>query len=947
MNVPSFHPVLGRYDRRSTGLLLRDWTINRNGTTLQQPPGARRATSAGLSNAAASNFQQPTWESGTPLPPPPSSSQGEVRSQSTGRVSTLRRTDRMMPGRSISDSYTSLAQGGSQLTALGSVPPTPVGWTEHESDGGSVLPIHGVNVSIMSAFSEDEPESQPSCYQAARALEIENSQGSNPSDSRSLIREPSMQRIRERRSASCISRERSASMDRPIQEAIQPATSASQTQLATPLVLVLPTPSALARTRHAKKAKTSPLLAKTAAPPTSPCPDSGYTSSSDNFQNFGSPQCVSASPPEISQNSVEPMKFMAGRSTSKTRSFANEATARHHVFVEQEATANSDEGKIRLFIAYMKHEWELRQTLYPVAAQSLAEELTEYSNCFWGVPKTQPCCNILPNDAMNILMAPAEVSLSSPMNASSQSQKIPADDGENRIDGIPDLGIQSESCGSGPPQCQLCSIPAEDQCGVPPCLPPDFMALSTAHEDIHDRGRPSSRWWEASAAPGSTETSRKAELTAEATEYSGLPTKSVEDIQTASGILGHDLHERSPPDLGEQPALWKQDNSGKILSVLTPKTSQSAKLDISRLITLPPPYPWCNPALKNNHPELQEYRVILEHIKDRSHLDASLDNLAPNQDFSQDSFNVYRTQVMLPRKATTKTRLNAASKAMSQLCDLLDREAWHLKSTQGVEHVGDQSGLLEKLSLLRWLADACEQLYKDLFDLKTENDARYEDVVLSSYLPSKQESKAGEVRLFFIADGKARFVRYRREALERVGQLHERVGKHVTDGVQALVSAFSNTAPLLQEVIERVPTEALASFEVDIPQHEYADNPSYAKFPLQYLLTLLLRPERASYQFIEAQIDLLCLLDEVKTAVVTARQSLSQAEKMSEGSDLTTVTTENENEKKEYISSGELDEQIKLAKEQWHNGLGRNLITCRENVKRFLVGQGAWNEGLV
>ena len=56
------------------------------------------------------------------------------------------------------------------------------------------------------------------------------------------------------------------------------------------------------------------------------------------------------------------------------------------------------------------------------------------------------------------------------------------------------------------------------------------------------------------------------------------------------------------------------------------------------------------------------------------------------------------------------------------------------------------------------------------------------------------------------------------------------VEKNVRDGVEALLNAFWDIAPHLSHITAKIPAD-LIGFNIQIPQAEYEENPSYYEFP--------------------------------------------------------------------------------------------------------------------
>jgi len=133
-----------------------------------------------------------------------------------------------------------------------------------------------------------------------------------------------------------------------------------------------------------------------------------------------------------------------------------------------------------------------------------------------------------------------------------------------------------------------------------------------------------------------------------------------------------------------------------------------------------------------------------------------------------------------------------------------------------------------------------------------------------------------------------------------------------------------------------------------IPPKEYEENPIYHDFPLQYLYSLLAHAGKSAYQFIESQINLLCLLHEAKTGVMTAGSRLLETQRSLAGEDATSVDREMKaiRQDEEARLTEDLKEKVALVEGQWGEALGQGLEDCKDRVEAFLDEQGGWDDSL-
>lgn len=218
-------------------------------------------------------------------------------------------------------------------------------------------------------------------------------------------------------------------------------------------------------------------------------------------------------------------------------------------------------------------------------------------------------------------------------------------------------------------------------------------------------------------------------------------------------------------------------------------------------------------------------------------------------------------------------------------------------------------------------------------DLHAQRGEKYANVVLTPYRLANQTDKIAEAESFFDKDRLERQKKYAREALARTSELQDIVERNVARGVEDQLSAFWDIAPGLLEIVNAVPfadSDALARLEIKIPQHEYDENPQLARWPLQYLYSLLEHAHKSARQFIESQVNLLCLLHEVRGAAAKAAGRINDVDGRAD----------------ERRLDGDLKEKVGEVERQWREALGDGLERCKEGVRVWLVDNGGWVEGL-
>ncbi len=174
------------------------------------------------------------------------------------------------------------------------------------------------------------------------------------------------------------------------------------------------------------------------------------------------------------------------------------------------------------------------------------------------------------------------------------------------------------------------------------------------------------------------------------------------------------------------------------------------------------------------------------------------------------------------------------------------------------------------------------------------------------------------------------------------------VAANVDREVELQSSAFWDIAPGLLDLVQRIPDELDHFGPIAIPDAEYVENPAYHEFPQQYLYTLLDHAEKSTYQFIESQTNLHCLLHEIKVSLLAARCRATEAGRARaeldgpvSGDDPNTIRQE-----EETAATAELKQQVSMIEEQWLEALGSAVQGKKAQVRMYLENIGGWDESL-
>lgn len=308
-----------------------------------------------------------------------------------------------------------------------------------------------------------------------------------------------------------------------------------------------------------------------------------------------------------------------------------------------------------------------------------------------------------------------------------------------------------------------------------------------------------------------------------------------------------------------------------------------------------------------------------------------------------DDFELFQNQVVIPLNDLLMDRVNRSKELFAQLRSKLFVDAQHADPNSTQEEGDEQPELLEKLTLLKWIFEAREQLEKELYDLLTDRNDLYKNKVILPYKLAGNEEKVKGAEKFFAEDAAKRKVQNEQDILKRTEEFMNIIEENVVRGVEVQLSAFWDIAPSLSRITEKVPS-SLHGFQIQIPGSEYDENPSYYEHPMQYLYSLLVHCEKSTYQFIESQTNQLCLLHEVKSGVTAANCRLMRTQRVMQGESEEEVDRELgsvEKDEGERLTD-DLKEKVRCVEELWGSALGNELKRVKERVVRFLEETGGW-----
>ncbi|KAK4691630.1 hypothetical protein P7C71_g5404, partial [Lecanoromycetidae sp. Uapishka_2] len=690
----------------------------------------------------------------------------------------------------------------------------------------------------------------------------------------------------------------------------------------------------------------------------------------------------------------DPLVDLLGPESPKA--FANRAVERHRMFAEREAAASNDADRLNLFVHYMIAESRIRREQYSSVFEEDKIDIDDLVKGIFGHHSTDP--DVRGSQRVSSRENNSKrTSIASSALGDSSSQASQGDiSSVSRTHESPSSATTNDSSQHRPE-----SNWWKDYV---PCLSPiASMSIVTGQDEMDSRGRAPSRWWEdesRSGDAGQADAFNVLGRSKRESKYMGVARNSPALFEDAQSSSNNNVRRR-PQEASQQPSYgmdeyppekvgWHEEGPSRPPVAQYPTTPLSApftpdprRLDISRLVTLPPPYPRHHPAVNNSHPELAEMRDVVrslnekeevESIKESYHeqilgkrqraeswckhqrslhsqdiefriehgeisqdqFDAAEAELEAKihrseKEVAQDDFDLFQNLVLTPLHSMFSDRVSLATSSLEKLSSRLFTDAQSQSPNLPQEEGDEQPELLEKLTQLKWLFEARETLHRQIYDLLSERNNRYKAIVLLPYQQSNSQDKCAEAETFFAKDAHERRLVFEQAVCSRADAFLSVVENNVTRGVEVQLSAFWDIAPSLLEILHKIPSD-LDGFDVQIPADEYTENPSYCDHPLQYLYSLLGHAEKSTYQFIESQINLLCLLHEIRSHTLVTRcrveaHSNDETQKM-----------------EEQRLTEDLKEKVGVVEGQWEEALGSELIEVRERVREFLLEGGGWDD---
>ncbi|ETN37698.1 uncharacterized protein HMPREF1541_07321 [Cyphellophora europaea CBS 101466] len=945
---------------------------------IPSPPAARRAVSAdAISNSGSSiPSREPSdagssrngWHPGMPLPgPPPGPPPGASRSQSLDAASGTEEEQKPLQGTAR---HGQAYRVPLRVPLLSPMPPTPAGWTEDQpmhSYSRSPVPLQirttNLDQAGPSRFLPILSESAGDSSSATRS-----SSGLNRS---AAVRDSSVKGLRERRS---------------LRKSI---TDSDTTNLAALVVDtnnwpsssrdngIVNSPAQLSESRVSGKAREddframdanrpstsrsasfsrraradlalSPLQYDHVNSPRSPMPRIHKLQTGSNTPMHGNKPLPT---PPLSQKAPTSAQSLMPSSNASLPDFdreygdklAADSLNRHRDFLAKESQAANDEERLQIFADYIIGESVLRRRRYSGARQvdilRIRQRLFDEND-------------------------PAAVAALRPSAATSATEES-----KSRPETMWWKDFQ-------------------------PALSP---IASMSNDEMSSRGRTSSRWWE-SHTGGSQDDTGPVRRSKRESKYMGLSTSlmntMLEEADTPSrlpdsgGFLGPEEYPEEKVDPGSFGVYADRERSQDSMTI----QGSPGLMDVSRFITLPPPYPRHYPAVNNSHPQLSTYRLTVRSLSDLSEIksrkarhqisiealrnehkqkigdsrqhfknniqaqiaegsisyaeaaeaEAALrvEEQSANKKCLQAEFDTLQDVVINPLHDMLNDRLVQLNTSIDELSSKILTDAAEHNPDRPQEEGDDTPELLEYLTQLKWLFETRETVHKEIFDLLTERNEKYKEIVVLPYRQANNNEKARETEAFFARDNAERRRVFCEESMQRHQQLYQIVEDNVETGVEMQSSAFWDIAPALVDLLQKLSAQGDVEHwdRLAISEQEYLENPSYHRFPQQYLYTLLDHAEKSSYQFIEGQVNLHCLLHEVKNGRLIAECRKAEVDGQNP------ADWEEHRMQQEAILTTELKQKVGIIEEQWADALGNALQEAKEKIQSWLQVMGGWED---
>ncbi|KAK5073181.1 hypothetical protein LTR51_005823 [Lithohypha guttulata] len=612
--------------------------------------------------------------------------------------------------------------------------------------------------------------------------------------------------------------------------------------------------------------------------------------------------------PLLSANSVNNSQLL-NCAFEQVDDFVAQAMQRHADFLQQEQEANTDLDRLLLFTRFMQQESLIRKERYTTALTSPSFDIAA---------------------ARDMLFDGSIVRRASAQDESGSHGQSPLNK--------PEGGWWKDD--------------------YRPNLSP---IASMDYDEMSSRGRAASRWWESATGSHSDGPGHGVHRSKRESKYMSLSKKLLQDMETAEM---EPLYEETPWLHGEQYANEKAqpDNFGYYDDGVIHPDLAEYRTTVRMLSDLTDARSRQSRHQKNVEAMRQERRNRVLEMKRtfRANIQAQIedgtlsyaeaaeaekavkaDEHNLQREGLQSEFDTLQDVMINPLHDQFNERIEHLSSSLHSLQKELVANAAHQHPDQPVQEGDDVPELHEQLTQLKWLFEAREILHQELFDLLSQRNDAYKAIVALPYHQTNNIDKIRDTEAFFEKDAATRHATFCAEALKRHESFLSFVEDNAQRGIALQSSAFWDIHPGLVDLLQKIPID-ISQLDIHIPDQELHENPTYQDHPQQYLYTLLRHAEKSSYQFIEGQINLYCLVHEVKTSSLAAHYKASKAQQKMAGDqsiDLADTRLEDEGE-----LTDELKNHAAMVEEQWQDALGKYFGAVQARVKQQLQDRGVWEE---
>ncbi len=177
---------------------------------------------------------------------------------------------------------------------------------------------------------------------------------------------------------------------------------------------------------------------------------------------------------------------------------------------------------------------------------------------------------------------------------------------------------------------------------------------------------------------------------------------------------------------------------------------------------------------------------------------------AKAKELEKQDFDRFQNAVVMPLNELLTGRIAQATSLFDELRSRLFVETQAPNPNMPQEEGDEQPELLEKLTLLKWIFEAREMLHREIYDLLSDRNNRYKEMVMTPYRLSGNEEKLRTAEAFFVDDATKRRTAFATELLQRTCEFRGVVEENVVRGVDMQLNAVWDLAPPLKRLLDKI-----------------------------------------------------------------------------------------------------------------------------------------------